>query len=437
MWRDLAFNTVDAVEQVKQLVREGKLTIFDVLDDPEFLKDEAFAGFKAVTRSFSNRLDEDGVAITIIKLIQFHHTVTSIGKSNLKKRPITLEGEVIEAAPTMKEIVLEEAHEFGEAIKAVANNKAADERSDILPLLRTYFPHTYYLGNSLTGNTLINNQMAFDFSKEPISEISGRSTFITLTEDWGEDSVHYSRVITAKDNDVLDAVTNLIVAGNEQITPEAVYRFMHGHTKTITPSPQAIGHITKRLDKLRRTFINIDFKEEAQAREKDDTIEKAEYEGYLLPLEKVSVLKSSNKKGGVLKTGYRALAVPPLYDYAKYIQRVISVDTKILELTGVDRNASETFTAIKFYLVRRIEQMKNKNNRLKSNVILYKTIEEKIADNEAEAGTQLSRKARQAIREDVRAWLTKWRDIDGYIKDFTEHKDEAGRIVSVEIVLNG
>jgi hypothetical protein len=81
--------------------------------------------------------------------------------------------------------------------------------------------------------------------------------------------------------------------------------------------------------------------------------------------------------------------------------------------------------------------MKNPKNKIKNNTILYSTIEETIFEKD----TQLSRKERANIREDVKAWLTKWRDIDGYIKGFTENTDKdkktgnSGKIVSVDIIL--
>jgi hypothetical protein len=435
VWRDIKTDKPEEVEYVMGLVEAGKLRLEDLLDDKEFLDDEAFEGLKAVTRAFVHSLDAGSYKATVIKMIALNNAYLRM-KSVKNNRIVTEEGKTLDT--TFQDVLNEEVTIYTNVIERLVESSVKGEATEtILPLLRTVFPHKYFLGNSLVSNSLINNQMAFDFTLQPIKEQKRTQTLITLSEDWGEDSVHYSRVITAKDNDVLDAVTNLIVAGNEQITPEAVYRFMHGHNKTQTASKQAIGQITKRIDKLKRTFINIDFTAEARIREKNDTITNAIYEGYLLPLEKMTVVKASNTKGGVIKTGYRALGMPPLYNYANYLQRVISVDTKILELDGVNRNASETFTAIKFYLVRRIEQMKNPKNKIKNNTILYSTIEETIFEKD----TQLSRKERANIREDVKAWLTKWRDIDGYIKGFTENTDKdkktgnSGKIVSVDIIL--
>jgi len=242
----------------------------------------------------------------------------------------------------------------------------------------------------------ITTRVMLSYVTENVS-LSGRSSF------------------TPYDREVHDGVVTLFEAGNNIITPVMVYRAMNGMLETEKISPQAIGAVTRSLEKSRSITVKIDFSQEAQSYGKDC---KATYEGYLLACNKVTV-----SAGGKIQEAYKLLSKPILYEYAQVSGQIINVPIALLQTKEAVRSTDEVIV-IRGYLLRQIWGMKSKSFA-RNNRISYEGIY-----TELEMGN-LSEKAFSdkalKIRRHVDALLHEWigqKFITGFIiyKEKNAHK---------------
>lgn len=224
---------------------------------------------------------------------------------------------------------------------------------------------------------------------------------------------------TPYDRVVHNSVVTLHAAGNEIFTPEMVYRAMNGLTESEKVSPQAIGAVTRSIEKSRVTKLTIDYTQEAKERNLD--VEEAKYDGMLLNADKVTVSVS-----GVKKEAYRLLRTPILYEYSQQIKQIISVPIQLLQTKEALRSTDEVIV-IRFYLIQRIEIMKN--NKSQSNKILYSTIFEELGK------TNPTKQKAEKIRDATKAILGLLVKKE-YIKDYVEYK-EGRQMKGIQIILEG
>ena len=222
---------------------------------------------------------------------------------------------------------------------------------------------------------------------------------------------------TPYDRVVHNSVVTLHAAGNEIFTPEMVYRAMNGLTESEKVSPQAIGAVTRSIEKSRVTKLTIDYTQEAKARNLD--VKEAKYDGMLLNADKVT-----GSVSGVKKEAYRLLRTPILYEYSQQIKQIISVPIQLLQTKEALRSTDEVIV-IRFYLIQRIEIMKNNKNQ--SNKILYSTIFEELGKQNPTK--QKAEKIRDATKAILGLLIKK-----EYIQGYQEYK-EGRQIKGIEILL--
>ena len=237
--------------------------------------------------------------------------------------------------------------------------------------------------------------------------------FLSLEEDFGID---LPKRITAYDRAVHYGVCSIIASGAMVATNRQIYEAMTGKTTT---SPQALGHVTRSMNKLQRTKIFIDYTQQAKA--KGFKGDKMVFKGNLLDFQEVEVTFNKNET----TSGYKFLSVPILYKYATEVEQIISVNKELLNV----KNLTNTDDSIVFrhYLLRRIEAMKNKKNRIGSNKILF-------ASMFAYCNISGSREQLRRKREIVFSILKGWKKQE-YIKDYKECLEDNNKIVGVEIIL--
>lgn len=76
--------------------------------------------------------------------------------------------------------------------------------------------------------------------------------------------------------------------------------------------------------------------------------------------------------GKVIEQAYKIMAIPVLYKYAKEVGQIVSIRQEVLRIPCVSN--TEDNIVIKNYLAYRIELMKNKRNKIKSDKILFDKI---------------------------------------------------------------
>ena len=306
-------------------------------------------------------------------------------------------------------------------------------------VLRTILPHSITIPNhklvyeldkvpiikDVEQDVLINAKVGTDEEENKIIT----SCTIVFTE--LDENIKSSKPFGKYDRLVFNAVVSLYDHENLYITPASVYRTMANLQESQDPSPQQKGAVTKALNKMRHMDITIDGEEELRARGEDCSIM---YEGYLLPLEKVTL-----KAGGRVETAYKIISEPCLYTYSKVFKQFIKVESKMLDIyeitDGGDIKKDENGEPIKLkntpdrmiikeYLIREIHYMKAGRNKK----ILIDTLYENTLEN-----PNPSDKKKRTTREYAESCLKSWTKT-GYIKGY-ERVTKFKEITGIKIIL--
>ena len=266
------------------------------------------------------------------------------------------------------------------------------------------------LANEITRNFINEGQQELLVSREKSKlEIVTRA-MLTYTDE--KISLSGRPRFTSYDREVHDGVVTLYEAGNRVITPSMVYRAMNGMADSEKISPQAVGAVTRSLDKSRRIMVYIDFSQEARAYNNNC---KATYEGYLLACDKVTVTTS-----GKTQEAYKLLRKPIIYEYSQVSKQIINIPISLLQTRGAVRGTEEVIV-IRGYLLRQIMGMKSKTFA-RSNKITFAGIYEELDITTDEYSEAMYKKKTHATRRHVEALLTEWKE-QGFIESFDIYKE--------------
>lgn len=225
-------------------------------------------------------------------------------------------------------------------------------------------------------------------------------------------------VLSTYDKSIINGVTSLLECGNAVFSIPMLYHAMTGKPNP-TVDDQLFEELGGRLEKMRRMMLSIDLTEESRASFISDEngdpldIQNLTIEGYLLPLNKLSGVINGKKT-----ELFQLLDSPPLYTYSKLKHQLASVPISLL---SAPVNNNSTTIPLKTYLLQRIELMKNKNNNIRANNILYESIYAELGDADANK----TRKMR------IRGYTTTILDYfieKGYITRYSEYK--SGRSIA-------
>lgn len=262
--------------------------------------------------------------------------------------------------------------------------------------LKSILPKKHVMPISKVANMLPvvvtdeNNVQGFDVSVSNRGKINTR-VIVTLNDDNGKISFS-GRPYTEYDRSVMDAIISLWVYGDEShnITPNMVYRAMTNKRQTEYVSPQAVGAVTKSIEKMRHIFVRIDATDECIKRgitdENGNPVDEMIIDGYLLAVEGIKLTA-----GGKKFPGYHIIGEPILYKYSKMDEehpQCITIKSSLLDikevkgnkLTTVSLKNSDRLIVIRDYLIRRIKVMKRDRDSKKpsqSNRILFDDLYQK------------------------------------------------------------
>ena len=178
----------------------------------------------------------------------------------------------------------------------------------------------------------------------------------------------------AYDKAVLNGVNSLLENGTVNFTIPMLYHAMTGKTNP-TVDEGLLRELQSRIERMRRTMITIDLSEELEARYLDIGLTDPRVEGYLLPMSLISA-RVNGKEVQV----YHLLDTPPMLAYAKLKRQLATVP---LSLLNAPLNNNATTIPLKNYIISRCEGMRNRNNSLKSNKILFSSIYAELGEQEA------------------------------------------------------
>lgn len=274
--------------------------------------------------------------------------------------------------------------------------------------LESITPEKYIMANNKMINQLANGNIREGITDLVVSKQPEVISQISLSYD--DDNIKIfdkNKRFTPYDRAVHNAVCSIWEAGNEYLTPNQVYRCMNGLTKGEYVTPQRVGAVTKSIDKARRIYTKIDYRDEAKAW--NEKIDKFIVEDTILSAQKVTL-----EAGGEEVTGYKINTKPILYEYAQVSKQIITVPSKLLNIQGI-LNSTPEITVLKEYLIRRIEVMKHKRNKTQSNKILFTAIY-----NELEL-TDPDKYKTNRLRAHTKTLLQNYKK-NKYIKDFKFYK---------------
>jgi hypothetical protein len=224
--------------------------------------------------------------------------------------------------------------------------------------------------------------------------------------------------LSTYDKSIINGVTSLLESGNTVFSIPMLYHAMTGKQNP-TVDEQLYEEIGQKLEQMRRMMITIDLSEEKEAHFITDEngaqveIRDILMEGYLLPLNKVS--GTINGKRTEL---FQIIQHPPLYTYSKMRRQLASVRISLL---GAPVNNNSTTIPLKTYLLQRIEMMKNTNNGITRQNILYESVYQELGATEA------GKTKKMRIRAYTTTILSYFVE-QGYIAAYAEYK--TGRTVS-------
>lgn len=278
-------------------------------------------------------------------------------------------------------------------------------------------PNYFTMLNTKASNFLFDCDPEHDFSEARNINVGGKGkevlislqSFVSVAEQL------LPATLTPYDGEVMNGVCTLLENGQYYFTDGQVYEAFTGKT---TKSKTALEKVNQSIRKMRHTDINLNWAAHARQKGLDLPDDFTCVVGkYLLPVDYYDF----SLNGQVVK-GYKLIQVPALYEYAKAVKQLQTINNRKLLDVGIS-NTEDTIT-IKNYLLRRIGSMKNPHSKI-SNTILFDTVFKAcgLEVNRKEKGRKVS-----AIRTMLDTWIKQ-----GYIKAYEEKTEKNREITGVII----
>ena len=265
----------------------------------------------------------------------------------------------------------------------------------LLPVLQVTRPKSYVMPVDAISNRLSQLQ---DFNRVNVSGRRKNTVYTAVTLDAPTHmQIDGNLKLTTYDKSIINGVASLLESGNSSFTIPMLYHAMTGKENP-SLEPTLVEELSSRLDMMRRLMITIDLTEEVrehlirQAPQDADGIESFTIEGALLPLNKYTGIIHGQKS-----ELYQVIDTPPLQSYAKMKNQIATVPISLLK---APLNNNSTTIPLKNYLITRIEGMKNPNNHLKQNRILFDSIYRELGALERD------KKVKKRIRDYTEIILT-------------------------------
>lgn len=271
-------------------------------------------------------------------------------------------------------------------------------------------PTKYIMANNKMMNRLSCGDIKEGQTELVVIDRPKKEVVTNISLNYDDDNIQITnkdKRFTPYDRTVHNAICSIFEAGNINFTPNQVYRCMNGLDESEKVSPQAIGSVTKSIDKTRRMYVNINLENEANEYKKN--VDKMQIEDHILSAKKITL-----EAGGSEVVGYKINAKPILYEYSQISGQVLTVPSKILNTKESIRSTTEV-TVIREYLIRRIEVMKRKENKHQSNNILFTTICSEIGQEDP------TKEKAKKVRDITSKLLDSFKEVE-YIKGYNFYK---------------
>ncbi|RXM73650.1 hypothetical protein DP144_13865 [Clostridium tetani] len=367
-----------------------------------------------IKRKREERIKEVGIEGYVAELVQHSNELIEQFKNPTPEERFKYTEAFFKEMIEVQKDFLENAPNFLKEMKKLINQSKNKYRKkehlknqDIITL-KSIVPNNYTIPNNKLSNEIPKDLLGI--GEVALTVCKGKKEVLTtVSVDYDSEGIQIynkSERFTPYDRVVHNAVCSLYEAGNTEFTALMVYRCMNGLVNNEKVSPQAVGAVTKSLDKVSRIRCKIDWTAEAQAR--GVNIDNGLLEGNILATKKITVTTS-----GKTIEAYQLLDKPILYTYAQTTKQVITIPIKLLQTKEKLRSTDEVIV-IREYLIRRIEVIKNSNKH--SNKILYDSIFKEMGL--INPTKQKKEKVRKAVKEILNYWIN-----ENYITKFEEYKE--------------
>lgn len=289
---------------------------------------------------------------------------------------------------------------------------AKEPKADSLPQPQSIRPNTAIINNSKMAKalkTIEEDTRTLGASKLCIDNKKKVNIIVQLNYD---DVTLSGRPLTAFDKVIYNTICSLYEAGNEYFNLSMVYRAMNGQTDSEYVTKEALKPIEESIEQAKLRIFKYDATEQAKAW--NINVKAATYEGYFLPVEKLTV---QFKNSTTPESCYRFLKAPPLFNYSKGIKQIISHDIKLLDTSKTVGRYTPELAVFKEYLIQRISDMKSNNNTVTNTNIKYSSLFAECDINEAEISQTEKNRKRERIKK-----LLDHLKANGFIKDYREYK---------------
>lgn len=268
--------------------------------------------------------------------------------------------------------------------KAIEKYRAAaviEEITQELPRLQAAGTKHHTSPNNKLANVMTRKDF-FDENGKFIGEIEvaniGKKNVITtvtnVTFENTESLSFIGKAYTEFDRDIQEGICSFYLeekkAGRETVyfTPGIVYRAMNGKSGSETPSQQAIGAITKSIEKQwHNIYVSVDATKEVNEYRRKRGLPVKEKDKFIFGEHLLNLKKIEMTTGGKTVTAYQILSEPILLNYSKMTGQLLTAPSYLLDIkeTRTDGTATTTSlpntdgrTAIKNYLFRQVQVIK-------------------------------------------------------------------------------
>lgn len=283
-----------------------------------------------------------------------------------------------------------------------------------------------YICNSKVANELVNIAKDSEIGQKTAINIapSKKETVNIIAYFENDDKITIKGdPLTPFDTVVHRAICDIWEAGKQEnkkdicFNLQQVYRAMNG-TNDSNINYEVLEKIKKSIGSSIVKRIVIDCTEQMEKWKKGRKPKKAEYETYLLPLDRVKLVMQNGEQ----VEGYKFIKCPPLYAYSKDVGQIINIPVDLLETNhqGKKYRLSNTTENIilRELLIKKIAIYKNEKNKIKNNLINYNNLFERAGIDT----NNLDRVQAKRKRENVKKILDHF-VAEKYIKSYAEYKE--------------
>ena len=397
-----------------ELNRMSANDVFEMLGTPE--------GRATVEAAIQKKLESDPVLCERIGqgFLQLMDIATKIG-IKLKDNQEEIMA-FFAACKKLSEMPEEEARAIFEAALREDPEFDPEEAEGIIQQINFKKPESLLIATPKVIRKLYDGETDFTDGVQPvdISPRKQKGKFVVPVElvfvsTVNEEGLQIQKHLTPFDKQVQTGIFTLLENGYTAFTAKQVYEVFAGKTTT---SPQAIGHVTRSINKQRTTLISIDWT--AHAKMKGLPVDQQQGD-YIATEENLLLLRRGKLRcNGQELDGYSVIEEPILYRYAKQVGQLSTIDRKLLD---VPVNNTEVNIILKNELLERIDTMKKRKGKISNNIAfdtLYKL-----------AGVGEDRKERERIRTAVEKMLKAWKK-EGFISGYAMNQEKR-KIVSVSV----